>query len=205
MEAREGATLIATGSRLRAMARVTIRVAFAFAVFQSKFSSEGCDMVARYGERGKSYAIYVRTWDDDGPERAPEAQIKACVMKAILLANERHEEDMDVDLTQEHHPGTELIRPGLDEIRKSVAEGKVSAVIAYDPEVFAESLGSQVFVIDDIENHGVGVYFAREGFDASPEGKFFRLIRKLLARHREETKKAKSMRGDKLHPEEYPQ
>ena len=159
-------------------------------------------MVAHHKEARKSYAIYVRTWDDDGPERGSDLQISACVMKAIALASERGEADMDVDITQEHHPGTGPIRPGLDEVRDSVAKGKVSAVVAYDPEVLAEGLGSQIFLIDDIESHGCGVYFAREGFDSSLEGRFFRLVRRLLATYREEKKKLKSAWDGRERPEE---
>lgn len=150
-------------------------------------------MVTHYKGTRKSYAIYVRTWDDDGPDRGSDLQIKACVMKAIALASERGEADMDVDITQEHHPGIGTIRPGLDEIRNSVAEGKVSAVVVYDPEVLAQGIGDQIFLVDDIESRGVRVYFAREGFESSPEGRFFLWARKFLTEFFEEKTRVKSM------------
>jgi DNA invertase Pin-like site-specific DNA recombinase len=159
-------------------------------------------MVTHHEEGMKSYAIYVRTWDDDGPDRGSDLQIKACVMKAIALASERGETEMDVDVIQEHHPGIGTIRPGLDEVRDSVAKGKVSAVVVYDPEVLAQGMGTQIFLVDDIESHGCRVYFAREGFDSSPEGRFFRLVRRFLAKYCEEKKRVKSARKSRQQPKE---
>jgi len=145
--------------------------------------------MATYKGRRKRCAVYVRTWSEDDPELGWALQVKACVRKAIALGYGYGE----VDIIEEHHPGTGTIRPGLDEVRSRVAEGKVSAVVVYSPEVLAKGMGSQLFLVDDIEGNGARVYFAREGFDSSPEGRFFRLTRKFLTKYLEEKKRVKSM------------
>lgn len=131
---------------------------------------------------GKRCAVYVRVWSgEDQQEPSWALQVEACMRKARALGFR----DSDVEVVEDCDPGTGTIRPGLDKVRSEVAEGEVSAVVVYDPEVLAQGMGNQLLLVDEIEGDGAKVRFAREGFEESPEGRLFYLTREFLTEYRE--------------------
>lgn len=145
-------------------------------------------------EDRKRCAVYVRVWSGENHEGPSWAlQVETCMRKARALGFR----DSDVVVVEDYDPGTGTIRPGLDKVRSDVAEGEVSVVVVYDPEVLARGMGTQFFLMDDIESHGAKLHFARDDFEDSPEGRLFRLTRKFLAEYLDEQKKARYTRRRK--------
>ena len=137
-------------------------------------------------------AIYVRVSTQEQAEHGYSlgTQLDACRQKAQELGALTIREFVD-----DGQSGEFLDRPALTELRRSLKQQDLDAVIVYDPDRLARNLAHQLMVAEEIEKSGAELVFVSVTFEQSPEGRLFFSIRGAISSFEKEKIKERTMRG----------
>ncbi len=95
------------------------------------------------------------------------------------------------------YSGAELDRPALGRLRQVAREGRVDAVLCYDPDRLSRKLYHQMILADEFEKQGVKLEFITQDMGTSPEDRMFFNMRGLVAEYEREKIRERTMRGSR--------
>ena len=95
--------------------------------------------------------------------------------------------------------GATLVRPALERLRDSAAEGSFEVVLCHSPDRLARRYAYQVLLLEEFARAGVEIVFALEGERAeTPEGELLRQMQGMIAEY-ERAQIAERTRRGRLH------
>jgi len=143
-------------------------------------------------------ALYARVSTDRQAEKyGIPSQIEA-LMKRSLERDWTPVFDGDKDaFIDDGYSGAELDRPALNRLRQVVREGRVDAVLAYDPDRLSRKLYHQMILAEEFEKQGIKLEFITQDMGTSPEDRMFFNMRGLVAEYEREKIRERTMRGSR--------
>ncbi len=124
-----------------------------------------------YKSNGKYASIYVRTSSEhQGEKSSPDEQEADCRKLAAengltVVAVYRDVERYRAKNRLVDPSGTRSDRPGLVNMLRDAAAGKFDTILAWREDRLYRGMRSMLFVLDNIQEHGLNVILARESFD----------------------------------------
>lgn len=138
----------------------------------------------------KRALIYARVSTDEQVEKyGLPAQFRACREYAVANGFEVVEEIADDGYT-----GAILSRPGLDRLRKLIAEGAASIVLMLDPDRLSRDLEYLLRLKREIEAHA-RLEFVTARFEDTTNGKLFFAMKGMIAEWERGVIRDRTMRG----------
>jgi len=122
-----------------------------------------------------------------------EALKKRCLEKGWTLVLDGDEDAF----TDDGYSGAELDRPALNRLRQAAGEGRVDAVLAYDPDRLSRKLYHQMILAEEFEKQGIKLKFITQDMGTSPEDRMFFNMRGLVAEYEREKIRERTMRGSR--------
>lgn len=93
------------------------------------------------------------------------------------------------------HSGTELSRPGMDQLLEALPVLRPDVVVLYDVDRLGRELVAQAVLERDIAAHGARIEYVRGGRTDTPEGELLKMMRQVLAVHENRQRVERSRRG----------
>jgi site-specific DNA recombinase len=143
-------------------------------------------------------ACYARVSTDKQAEKYGissqiEAMRKRCLEKGWTPVL-----DGDKDgFVDDGYSGAELDRPGLNRLRQAAKEGRVDAVLCYDPDRLSRKLYHQMILAEEFEKQGIKLEFITQDMGTSPEDRMFFNMRGLVAEYEREKIRERTIRGSR--------
>ena len=143
-------------------------------------------------------ALYVRVSTDKQTEKYGipsqlEALRKRCQEKGWTPVIDGDSEAFIDD----GYSGAEMDRPALNRLREATREGRVEAVLAYDPDRLSRKLYHQMILAEEFEKKGIKLEFVTQDMGTSPEDRMFFNMRGLIAEYEREKIRERTMRGSR--------
>lgn len=134
--------------------------------------------------------IYARVSTEDQLEKyGIPLQLRACREYAAARGL-----SISGEITDDGVSGAILSRPGLDQVRRMVAEKQVDIVLAYDVDRLSREVGHLLILKPEIERQSK-LEFVMARFEDSPSGRMFFGIRGVISQYEREQMKERTMRG----------
>ena len=146
-------------------------------------------------------ALYTRVSTEDQEKEGTSlgSQLEACLKKAQELGYETSE-----DYTiREVYSGLTLDRPRLTELRESVRNKEIDAVIAYTLDRISRDPVQLIILQEEMEKAGVELLLVTETLDSSDLGKLITYIKGYAAKLEAQKIRERTMRGKRSRVEKY--
>jgi site-specific DNA recombinase len=126
----------------------------------------------------KRAAIYLRVSTEEQSEGfSLPTQLETC---RTLAAQYDYSVPMDY-IIQDEKSGTTLDRPGLRRLRELVHARAIAVVIVHDVDRLSRTLGHQLLLSEELEQHGIQLLVHTHAIDKSAEGLLFFQLRGAVA------------------------
>jgi site-specific DNA recombinase len=139
-------------------------------------------------------ALYARV--------SSETQARDGTIDSQIEALRDYAKTHDLTIIQEFlddgYSGTELNRPGLDQLRDFIQEGKIEGILILSPDRLSRKQAHQIFLMEDFKNRHIQVIFTNQQFDDSPEAQLLLQIQGSLSEY-ERTKILDRTRRGTIH------
>jgi site-specific DNA recombinase len=140
-------------------------------------------------------ALYARVSTD-----MQETGLASQVAAVRRLASEKYSggkfsDEEVIDFQDDGYTGDNLERPKLDELRDLVRAGRVSVVLAYDPDRLSRRLGELIFLLDEFEKAGVALDFVTGSFEQTDSGRLLMHMRGAIAQYERAQIRNRTQRG----------
>lgn len=134
--------------------------------------------------------IYVRvSTDEQGKGYSLPTQLETCrkyaVEKKFLVVAEFKDE----------FTGTELDRPGLNELRACIATKHVEHIIVHDLDRLARSVAYQLIFEQEVARLGIQIHYVLGQYAPTPEGDLMKHIKSAVAEYENAQRVERSRRG----------
>ena len=141
----------------------------------------------------KVAAIYARVSGDQQKEN----NTIASQTEALIVFAQSHDYDVTQDLIfeDEGYTGASLERPGLERVRDLAAEGRIEAVLVYEPDRLSRKYAYQVLVMEELVRNGVETVFVKAPAMATPEDRLVVQFQGMIAEYERAQILERSRRG----------
>jgi site-specific DNA recombinase len=138
----------------------------------------------------KRAVIYVRvSTDEQAKGYSLQTQKEKCEAHAV-------ERGYTLAATfQDAHTGTELDRPGLNELNQFIADEGVDVLIVYDIDRLSREVGNQAIIEMEMARADVSIEYVLGGYDGTPEGELMKVIKSGIAQYENRQRVERSRRG----------
>ena len=115
----------------------------------------------------KTAAIYARV----SSERQKEEQTIASQTAALIEHSQTEGYTVPGEwiFEDEGYSGSNLLRPGLDQLRDLASEGQVDTILIYSADRLSRKYAYQVLLLEEFSRHGVEVLFLKSPKATTPE------------------------------------
>jgi site-specific DNA recombinase len=124
-------------------------------------------------------AIYARV--------SSETQAKEGTIDSQIEALHEYAKTHDLTIIQEFmdngFSGSELNRPGLDQLRDFIQEGKIEGILILSPDRLSRKQAHQIILMEEFKKRHIQVIFTNQQFDDSPEAQLMLQIQGSLAEY----------------------
>jgi site-specific DNA recombinase len=127
-----------------------------------------------------------------------EEQTKRYSLPTQLEACRKYAEDKGYSVVREFtdaHTGTELDRPGLNELYQFLDTSKVHSMIVYDIDRLSRQVNNQAIIEMDMAKYGNQIEYVLGGYTDSPEGELMKIIKSGIAQYENRQRTERSRRG----------
>ena len=141
----------------------------------------------------KVAAIYARVSGDQQKEN----HTIASQTEALIAFAQSHDYDVTQDLIfeDEGYTGASLERPGLERVRDLAAEGRIEAVLVYEPDRLSRKYAYQVLLMEELVRNGVETVFVKAPAMATPEDRLVVQFQGMIAEYERAQILERSRRG----------
>ena len=138
-------------------------------------------------------AIYARV--------SSEKQAKDGTIQSQLEALREYAKDQGLNVLQEctddGYSGADLNRPGLDQLRDLIFEGKITGVLALSPDRLSRNYAQQYLLLEDFNKQNIQVIFANHQLGDSPEDNMMLQMQGIISEYEREKILDRTRRGRK--------
>jgi len=124
-------------------------------------------------------AIYARV--------SSETQAREGTIESQIEALKEYAKTHDLTIIQEFidngYSGSELNRPGLDQLRDVIQEGKIEGILILSPDRLSRKQAHQIILMEEFKKRHIQVIFTNQQFDDSPEAQLMLQIQGSLAEY----------------------
>jgi site-specific DNA recombinase len=127
-----------------------------------------------------------------------EEQSKGYSLPTQLEACKRYAEDKGYQIVKEFtdaHTGTELERPGLNELYQFIEANKVKYLVVYDIDRLSRAVSHQAIIEMEMAKAGVTIEYVLGGYTDTPEGELMKIIKSGIAQYENRQRTERSRRG----------
>ncbi len=127
-----------------------------------------------------------------------EEQTKGYSLPTQLEACRRYALDKGYQVEREFtdaHTGTELDRPGLNELYQFVETTKVRYLIIYDIDRLSRAVSNQAIIEMEMAKSGISIEYVLGGYTDTPEGELMKIIKSGIAQYENRQRTERSRRG----------
>ncbi len=139
-------------------------------------------------------AIYARV--------SSETQAKEGTIDSQIEALREYAKAHDLNIVHEclddGYTGTELIRPGLDQLRDLAQDGQIEAVLILSPDRLSRKQAHLLILLEEFKKRNVQVLFTSQSYSDSPEDNLMLQIQGAIAEY-ERSKIVDRMRRGTIH------
>jgi site-specific DNA recombinase len=96
---------------------------------------------------------------------------------------------------QDMHTGTELDRPGLNDLYRFIDKNKVDVLIVYDIDRLSREVGAQAIIEMEMSRADVQIEYVLGQYAKTPEGELMKLIKAGIAQYENRQRAERSQRG----------
>ena len=138
-------------------------------------------------------AIYARV--------SSEKQAKDGTIQSQLEALREYAKDQGLNVlhecTDDGYSGADLNRPGLDQLRDLIFEGKITGVLALSPDRLSRNYAQQYLLLEDFNKQNIQVIFANHQIGDSPEDNMMLRMQGIISEYEREKILDRTRRGRK--------
>lgn len=127
-----------------------------------------------------------------------EEQAKGYSLPTQLEACRKHAENKGYSVVCEFtdaHTGTELDRPGLNELYQFLETSKIHFMIVYDMDRLSREVKYQAIIEMEMEKSGIEIEYVIGGYNDSPESELMKIIKSGIAQYENRQRTERSRRG----------
>jgi site-specific DNA recombinase len=127
-----------------------------------------------------------------------EEQTKGYSLPTQLEACRRYAEEKGYQVVKEFtdaHTGTELERPGLNELYQFIETNKVRCLIVYDIDRLSRAVSNQAVIEMEMAKAGVSIEYVLGGYTDTPEGELMKIIKSAISQYENRQRTERSRRG----------
>ena len=141
----------------------------------------------------KTAAIYARV---SGDQQRRNNTIASQTEALLAFARERgYSVSADRIFEDDGLTGAFLERPGLERVRDLAAEGRIEAIVVYEPGRLSRNYAYQVLLMEEWARNGVETVFVRAPASATPEDRLAIQLQSMLAEYERAQMLERSRRG----------
>ena len=111
-------------------------------------------------------AIYARVSSE---KQAKEGTIESQI-EALRDYAKKHDLNIIHEYIDDGYTGTELARPGLDQLRDSMLEGETEGVLILSPDRLSRKQSHQIILLEEFKKRNVQVIFTNQPLEEKAEG-----------------------------------
>jgi site-specific DNA recombinase len=127
-----------------------------------------------------------------------EEQTKGYSLPTQLEACRKYAVDKGYSVAGEFtdaHTGTELDRPGLNELYQFLETTKIHSMIVYDIDRLSRQVNNQAIIEMEMAKNGLQIEYVLGGYTDSPEGELMKIIKSGIAQYENRQRTERSRRG----------
>ena len=102
-----------------------------------------------------------------------ETQAKEGTIDSQIQSLREYAQSNQLTIVKEYiddgYSGSELIRPGLDQLRDALQERSFDAILILSPDRLSRKQSHQIILMDEFKKHNIQVLFTNQKFGDSPE------------------------------------
>ena len=141
----------------------------------------------------KTAAIYARV---SGDQQRRDNTIASQTEALVVFARERgYSVSADRIFEDDGFTGAFLERPGLERVRDLAAEGRIEAVVVYEPGRLSRNYAYQVLLMEEWARNGVETVFVKAPASATPEDRLAIQVQSILVEYERAQMLERSRRG----------
>ena len=138
-------------------------------------------------------AIYARVSSEN---QAKDGTIESQV-EALHEYAKAHDLTISREFLDNGFSGTNLNRPGLDQLRDFIQEGKVEGILILSPDRLSRKQANQIILMEEFQKRNIQVIFTNQQFDNSPESQLMLQIQGSIAEYERAKIADRTRRGTK--------
>ncbi len=143
----------------------------------------------------KTAAIYARV-SSQGQKR--QATIRGQIATVLEYAREKgYVVPEEWRFEDDGYTGSNLARPGLEQLRDLASEGEIGAVIVLDPDRLARNYALQTYLLEEFERSDTKIEFIKSPDLSTPSGKLIVQFQGMIAEYEREQITDRCRRGKK--------
>ena len=127
-----------------------------------------------------------------------EEQSKGYSLPTQLEACRKYAESKDYTVVREitdAFTGTEIDRPGLNELYEFIETSKIDRLIVYDIDRLSREVANQAIIEMELAKEGITIEYVIGGYTDSPEGELMKIIKTGIAQYENRQRTERTRRG----------
>jgi site-specific DNA recombinase len=138
-------------------------------------------------------AIYARVSSET---QAKEGTIDSQI-EALHVYAKTHDLTIIREFIDNGFSGADLNRPGLDQLRDFIQEGKIEGILILSPDRLSRKQAHQIILMEDFKKRHIQIIFTNQQFDDSPEAQLMLQIQGSLSEYERAKILDRTRRGTK--------